>query len=228
MIDFIEGPLFYISVAVFVIGLITRAVMYVRGLSQKLDRVAYRSNLSVGLQGAAYSIFRWLIPGGTRGWRTQPLMAICFFCFHIGALTIPLFLLAHTVVIEYYFGISLPALPAGFADFAAILALIGLAGLAIRRVVVPEAKALTKGIDWLVLALVTAPFLTGAIARFCATAASYDMWMLLHILSAEIFMIAVPFTKLNHIILFFMTRGQIGMEFAIKRGGVTRGPVFPW
>ena len=42
------------------------------------------------------------------------------------------------------------------------------------------------------------------------------------------FLILAPFTKLSHIVLYFMSRGQLGMDFAIKRGGATRGPVFPW
>ncbi len=228
MTDFIQGPLFYIAVAVFVIGLIARIVLYIKGLSQKLDRVAYRAHFSRGLKGALISIFKWIIPGGTRGWRTQPLMTVCFFLLHIAAITIPLFLLGHVIVIEYYFGISLPSLPSELADLFTIFALIGIVGLGVRRFIVPEARALTTMQDWIVLGLVAAPFFTGAIARFCASAASYDMWMLLHTLSAEIFMIAAPFTKLNHIVLFFMSRAQIGMDFAIKRGGASRGPAFPW
>ena len=41
MLDFITGPLFIISIAVFVIGMVVRAVIYVRGLDARLERVAY-------------------------------------------------------------------------------------------------------------------------------------------------------------------------------------------
>ncbi len=228
MMAFIEGPLFYISVAIFIIGLIVRIVQYIKGLDQKLDRIAYKAHFCKGMKGALYSIFSWMIPGGTRGWRKQPLMLACFFCLHIAAITLPLFLLGHTVVIEYYFGFSLPALPSVLADIFTIMAILGLAGLALRRVIIPEARALTTCQDWLVLALASAPFITGAYARFCASAESYDCWMAAHVIAAEIFLIATPFTKLSHIALFFLTRAQIGMEFAIKRGGNSRGPAFPW
>ena len=29
---------------------------------------------------------------------------------------------------------------------------------------------------------------------------------------------AIPFTKLSHFLLFFLSRAQIGMDFGIKRG----------
>ena len=47
-------------------------------------------------------------------------------------------------------------------------------------------------------------------------------------LSGELFLILAPFTKLSHIVLYFMSRAQLGMDFAIKRGGGTRGGAFPW
>ena len=227
MIEFVEGPLLYISVAVFFFGLIARAIMYIRGLSQNLERIAYRPQLGRGLVGAFASIFKWLIPGGTHGWRRQPFMTLVFFLFHIGAILLPFFLLGHTVVLQYYFGFSLPALPSCLADILAIAAIVGLLGLASRRLFVPEARALTTSHDWLILALTAAPFITGVVARFCG-GESYETWMLAHIIAAEIFLIAAPFTKLSHIVLYFLSRAQIGMDFAIKRGGHQRGSAFPW
>lgn len=227
MMEFVEGPLLYLSIAVFFIGLTARAVMYIRGLSQKLDRVAYRAHLGRGLVGAFVSIFKWMIPGGTRGWRTQPVMMIFFFMLHAGIILLPFFLLAHTVSMQYYFGFSFPALPACAADILTISAIIGLFGLAARRVFVVEARVLTTSQDWLIILLTAAPLITGAIARFYG-GESYEMWIFAHILTAEIFLIAAPFTKLSHIVLYFLSRAQIGMDFAIKRGGQTRGSAFPW
>jgi hypothetical protein len=38
---------------------------------------------------------------------------------------------------------------------------------------------------------------------------------------------AIPFTKLSHFVLFFLSRAQIGMDFGIKRGG-TKGKGLAW
>ena len=91
MYAFLTGPMFWISIAVFVIGLGARALWYVRGLHWQLDRVAYRAHPKAGMRGAARSVFRWLVPFGTYGWRTQPFMTVAFFLFHIGAVLVPVF-----------------------------------------------------------------------------------------------------------------------------------------
>lgn len=226
MMEFVTGPLLYLSIAVFFFGLIFRAVMYIRGLDQKLERVAYKSQFKRGIVGALASIFYWLVPGGTRGWREDPFFATVFFMFHIGAIFLPFFILGHTVVMEYLFGFSFPALPDALADILTIVAILGLGGLAWRRIKVPEARALTTNADWFILIITALPFITGAAAHFLDS--GYEGWMLAHILSGELFLILAPFTKLSHIVLYFLSRGQIGMDFAIKRGGASRGPVFPW
>ena len=226
MLDFITGPLFVISLAVFFVGLLLRAIFYVRGLDAKLERVAYTYHADRSIPGALTSIFKWLIPGGTCGWRAQPVATLLFFLLHCGAVLIPLFLLGHTVLLEYYTGISLPALPGALADILSIAAVVGLVLLALRRLAVPALRQLNSGQDWFILLLTFLPFATGLMARL--NTASYESWMIAHVLCGELFLILAPFTKLSHIVLFFMSRSQIGMDFAIKRGGATRGGAFPW
>ncbi len=224
MMNLLTGPLLVVSLLVFVIGMAVRVVLYIRGLDARLERVAYGPQKGRGIPGALASIFMWLVPGATRGWRKQPLMAIGFFLLHIGAILLPLFLVGHTVLLENAIGISLPSLPMDLADGLTVASIIGLGVLAIRRLIVPEARALTSCEDWLILFLTAAPFVTGFLARFSPS----DFWTIVHLLSGELFLIVAPFTKLAHIVLFFMSRAQIGMDFAIKRGGATRGPAFPW
>jgi hypothetical protein len=42
--------------------------------------------------------------------------------------------------------------------------------------------------------------------------------MTLHILSGEIMLIALPFTKLGHMLFFFLYRFLIGSEYSFVRG----------
>ena len=39
-------------------------------------------------------------------------------------------------------------------------------------------------------------------------------------LCGEILLVAIPFTKLSHFLLFFLSRAQLGMDYGIKRGGM--------
>jgi len=214
------------SLLVFFGGLLARVIWYIRGLDWRLDRVAYKPHLAIGLQGAGQSALKWLVPFGTYSWRQQPFFTVAFFLFHIGAVLVPLFLAGHNVILEERFGFSLPALPMGVADTLTVLAIIGLVMIALRRIALTEVRILTTGYDWFILAVSAAPFVTGFLARLHV--GDYDMWLLAHIITGELFLIVAPFTKLSHIVLFFMSRGQLGMDYAIKRGGATRGPAFPW
>ena len=226
MVDFITGPLFVISLVIFVVGMLARVFWYVNGLDSRLERVAYRYHANRSIAGIFASIFKWLIPGGTDGWRTQPVAAVLFFLLHFGAVLVPLFLLGHTVLLERYVGIILPSLPGTLADIFSVMSIVAIVLLAIRRMISPALRQLNSGGDWLVLLLTFLPFATGLMARLDMPA--YQSWMLAHVLSGELFLILAPFTKLSHIVLFFMSRAQIGMDFAIKRGGATRGGAFPW
>ena len=176
----------------FFVGLLLRAIFYVRGLD-KLERVAYTYHADRSIPGALTSIFKWLIPGGTCGWRAQPVATLLFFLLHCGAVLIPLFLLGHTVLLEYYTGISLPALPGALADILSIAAVVGLVLLALRRLAVPALRQLNSGQDWFILLLTFLPFATGLMARL--NTASYESWMIAHVLCGELFLILAPFTS---------------------------------
>ncbi len=227
ILEFLTGPMLWASLIIFFGGMIFRAVWYVRGLDWKLDRVAYGPHLGQGFAGAFWSIISWLIPFRTFGWKKHPLMTLAFFLFHIGAIIVPLFLVGHNVILQSNFGFSLPTLPMQVADGFTIAAIIGIAIMAFRRIAKPEVRILTTPYDWFILILAAAPFVTGFVARL-GMVADYNIWLLAHIIVSEILLILAPFTKLSHIVLFFMSRGQLGMDYAIKRGGSSRGAAFPW
>ncbi|ABB37450.1 HmcE, 25.3 kd protein in hmc operon [Oleidesulfovibrio alaskensis G20] len=226
MIDFLTGPMLWISLVVCFGGLLARVVWYIRGLDWKLDRVAYRPHMSIGLRGALRSVLCWITPMGTHSWRQQPFMAAGFFLFHIGAVLVPLFLMGHNIILEERFGFSLPTLPWWLADGLTVAALAGAAMLALRRIALTEVRILTSAYDWFILAVSAAPFLTGFIARLHV--GDYQFWLVMHIITGELLLVLIPFTKLSHVALFFMSRGQLGMDYNIKRGGMKRTAGFPW
>lgn len=226
MQNFLAGLGLVISLVIFVCGMAWRVAWYLKGLDWRLDRVAYRPHMKRGLKGAAHSVAVWLLPYGTHAWRKAPFFTLATFLFHLGVVIVPLFLAGHAVLMRSAFGFSLPALPQGLADFLAIMAIFALTGLIVRRLTLPEVRILTTRHDWVVLALAGVPLVTGCFAALHFP--GYGFWLTTHMLSGEIMLIAAPFTKLSHIALFFMSRGQLGMDFSIKRGGEFRGPAFPW
>jgi nitrate reductase gamma subunit len=215
---FLTGPLFWITLGICLIGLTVRVILYIRGLNWQLDRVAYGAYPKLGIIGALRSIGFWLLPFGTRGWRQQPFMTLLFFGFHAGVILVPLFLLAHNQFMAEKIGVSFRwTLGSRMADFLSWAVVVCALLLLIRRLILPQVRILTTSNDMLILALATSPFITGLLARY--EVGNYSFWLLAHILSGELLLVAIPFTKLSHIVLFFATRAQLGMDYAIKRGG---------
>lgn len=225
MHDLLTGTFFWIALGICLTGMLVRSVLYFRGLSWQLDRVAYRAHPKAGLKGAFRSIYKWLIPFGTRGWQTQPFITLAFFGFHIGAILVPLFLMGHAFFMEEKLGFRFFTLGATLGDILSWTALAAGAFLLVRRLVLPEVRILTTWNDILILALSMSPFVTGLMARY--QVGDYGFWLNMHILCGEILLIAIPFTKLSHVFLFFASRAQLGMDFGIKRGGMN-GTKMAW
>ena len=225
MYEFVTGPMAWISFTIFFIGLIARIVWYIRGLDWKLDRVTYGVNTSFGVKGAIRSILFWLFPYATHSWRNNPWFTFWVFLLHIGLLVTPVFLLGHNILLKERWGIRLWTLPEGLADVLTVLVIVSVLFLILRRIALPEVRLITTAYDYLLLAIAVAPFMTGFLA-FHRTP-DYNFWLMAHIISGEILLVAIPLTKLSHFILFFLSRAQLGMDYGIKRGGM-KGKGFAW
>lgn len=225
MYDLLTGPGLWLSIGICLTGLLIRGILYVRGLNWQLDRVAYSAHPKAGIKGALRSIGFWLLPFGSRSWRTQPFMTVLFFTFHIGAVCIPLFLEAHTMILREKLGVSFFPLNRTLADIMTWGVIISGIFLALRRMVLPEVRILTSYYDYLILAVSVAPFITGLICRYGM--GNYSIFLIIHIILGELLLIMIPFTKLSHILLFFLSRAQLGMDFGIKRGGM-KGKGMAW
>ncbi len=201
MYQFVTGPLAWLAFIIFFVGIIVRTVWYFKGLNWQMDRVAYKPHMRFGIKGALRSIGFWLMPYGTHSWRQNPFFTLLVFVLHIGLLLTPVFLMGHNVMLEENFGISLPTISESTADILTVLVIIAVILLALRRIALPEVRIITDFKDYAVLLIAVAPFVTGLLARY--QVANYDFWLIAHILAGEIFLIAIPLTKLSHFILFF-------------------------
>lgn len=226
MYQIITGPLLWLTFLVFVGGLAWRVKTYVAGLDWKLDRVPYDHFKDYLWRGAFRSIFAWLMPFGSRGWKVKPIFTILFFVFHLGIVVTPIFLLGHAVVLKQRFGLPWPALPMVLADVMTVAMLCAALFIVIRRIALPEVRIVTSLYDYLLLVITAAPFVTGFMAVH-QLGGDYTFWLYAHILSGELMLLAVPFTKLFHVVGFFLSRGQLGMDYGTKRGGL-KGSNMAW
>ncbi len=212
MYDFLTGPALWVTFTISGAGLFLR-MAYLWRLSSKKDRVVYNH---VSLYWGLKSILYWMIPWGSASMRLQPVFTFVVFAFHITLLAVPLFLYAHNILWDEAFGMSLWSLPDQWADVMSLIFLVAVIFLIIRRIVRSEVRILSDAWDYILLALTALPFLTGFLAYH--QFGPYEPMMIAHIISAEILLILIPFTKLGHMILFFFTRAFIGFEMGGRRG----------
>ena len=212
MYQFLTGPALWATFTIFLGGLVIRIALLYR-LSRKKDRVIYNhASFSWGLK----SIFYWLVPWGSASLRQQPVFAFMVFAFHITLLTAPLLLNAHNILWDEAFGISLWSVPDIWADTMSVILLGSILFFITRRIVRSEVRILTSAWDYTLLGLTALPFLTGFFAYH--QFGPYETLMIAHILSGEILLVLIPFTKLGHMVLFFFTRAFIGFEMGGRRG----------
>jgi nitrate reductase gamma subunit len=209
--NFVSGPLVWISFIIFIGGSIYRMVS-MGLLAKKKDNVIFAY---FSLKYALRSIFHWIIPFGSVNMRKNPVMTLVAFSFHICLIAVPLFLFAHIILWKESWNISWWFLSDSTADFMTLIVIGSCIFFLVRRIILPEVKYLTSVSDYVILAIVAAPFITGfwTYHQF----PGYKVMGIIHILSGEIMLAAIPFTRLSHMFFFPITRGYMGSEFGSVR-----------
>lgn len=210
-IEFITGPMVWISVIIFLAGVIFRLTRILRSVKAQEDFILEYMSLKYSLR----SIAAWLVPFLPASTRKSPVFYGVSYLFHILLFIIPVFLLAHVLMLEESMNWSWVTINEPVADKMTFLIIIALVFFAIRRLVVPEVKFLTRASDFIFLLIVALPFVTGFAAyhQFFA----YRWMVIIHILSGELMLILIPFTRFFHMFMAPLTRGYIGSEFGHVR-----------
>jgi len=146
----------------------------------------------------------------------EPAMAVITTVFHAALILTPLTVLAHAFLIQDSWGIRPPAFSEVLSDSLTFLVLALGGFLLYRRIRLPRVRSITGPMDILVLLIVLAPFLTGFLAYHQWT--PYRPMVLAHILSGELMLVCIPFTRLSHALFFFLTRILLGSEYSFTRG----------
>ncbi len=208
--EFVSGPLVWVAFIVFIAGSIYRLVSMAL-LARKKDPMVYAY---MHPKFALRSIFHWITPFASVNSRKHPVLTIVTFLFHISLIVVPVFLFAHIILIKEAWNISWWFLSDGASDFMTLIVIGGCIFFAARRITQPEVKFLTSPSDFIILFVVAAPFITGFWTFHQLI--GHQFMAIVHMLSGEIMLAVIPFTRLSHMLFFPFTRGYMGSEF----GGV--------
>jgi len=217
--DFVRGPLALFAFLVFFAGT-TFQVLRFFILSRKADRIRFRPIR----QYKNYSAGRF--PRKTMANRlaslkvsvigVHPVMTTITSIFHVCLFAAPLFLLGHNNLIYESWGIRLFSFPEKVTDIMAQLVIACALFFLFRRILVARVRSISTFTDYLILFLTAAPFLTGILAFHQIP--GYKSIIILHMLSGALMLILLPFTKLAHMIFFFINRFLIGHENSFGSG----------
>jgi len=207
----VRGPAFHFATAILVLGLTLR-FLEMLFLGSPRQYAAVRSN---GIAGGIRTVISRFAPPEPGVFQRSWFIIVAGYLFHLGFF-ISFFLFApHIILLKQVLGVSWPGLPAPVINIITIVSLFAMITLLINRWYYPVLRFLSDFEDYLSWTLAFLPLFTGYLA-FHHIWLPYPLMLALHILSVEILMIVLPFTKLIHTFTFIIARWTNGARAAQK------------
>jgi nitrate reductase gamma subunit len=219
MYELVRGPLALISFIVFLAGIVYQVFWFFKNTKKQEPAKIYgvlpskKEIMALAPSEDIKRLARW----EGSGWSMEPTFVILTSIFHILAILTPIFLLAHNILIEESWGIFPPSFSEKFSDILTIVILGFGAYFLYRRLFSPKIKAITSSADFFMFLIVFVPYLTGFLAYHQIF--PYKTMIIIHMLSGEIMLVCIPFSKLRHMIFFFLNRFFIKSEYSFFKMG---------
>lgn len=219
LITFARGAALNAAFAIFILGIAWRLISIFRHPA-KSDLSLPRTTRT--LSGAIRTIFSRMVPH--REFRASTRFSVINgYVFHLGLAIIVFGFLPHIVFINRLTGISWPALPNGVVYLVAAITIMSLLIALMVRMNNPVLALLSNFDDYFSWLVTMLPLATGMAAlgslgeSDSALGASQNgLAVAVHLLSFELLLIWLPFGKLAHAVLVFVSRGTTGSQFARK------------
>ncbi|MCP4571738.1 MAG: respiratory nitrate reductase subunit gamma [bacterium] len=215
-IDLARGPLFRISLAICLLGLLYRF-----GFTSWQIMEAHRKagDKRIPHQAVARATLQWLLPWKLM--KIRPLLSVASILFHAGILAVPLFYVGHVSLWAGTLPGWWPRLGSGPSDVLTWMAIIGIVGVLFWRLLVKSSRDLTRAGDVGILLLLLALAASGYWAAHPASSPMAPRAMLLvHMMAGNLALILTPLTKIVHCILAPLTHllGEVGWHFPAASG----------
>ena len=215
LLEFAKGPALQVAAYILVAGSIWRFVGIML-LKEKVDYSEPRQ--SAGLLAALKVIY-------TRSFTAAPFKAatlypkILAYVMHLGLFAVVLLFVPHIMFFEGFLGFEWPGLPNNVIYLLGVAAVVASFALLVRRLTSPVLKLISNFDDYFSWFVTVFPLITGLMIPV-RMGLRYETILAIHILSVALLMIWLPFGKLGHTFLVFITRGTTGMVFE-RRGAKT-------
>ncbi|MFC2150131.1 hypothetical protein ACFLQV_01380 [Calditrichota bacterium] len=192
-INFGSGPLFRFAFVVMLLGIFRLYVLQLTSLNGPYIKTRQLPGIPWhGVQRL------WHLRSTTivSQWKEVPIYSFVATAFHAGVIFVPLYLGAHVILWRQSVGFSWFHLPQEIANILTMVVIVTGPWLFFIRLFVSKWRKQSTLQDYLWLLLLTLPFVSGyIISNSDVTAATYQNLMVLHVYTADLIMIMIPFTK---------------------------------
>jgi len=212
LLTWARGPGLTIAISILILGVVVRVIeMLMLGRKKDLSEPREGSSAKYGWRTV---ITRFMPPLSAS--HVSPIVFMASYIFHIGLFLMVFFYVPHMTVIRELIGFGWPVLPSWLIDAVTLLTMISMLIVMWHRLN-NKVKFFLSGFNdyysWVVTLL---PVVTGYFA-YHRLVLPYNEMLVVHILSVEILLISLPFTKLMHTFTFVFSRWYTG-EAAGRKG----------
>ncbi|MBT8064677.1 MAG: nitrate reductase [Xanthomonadales bacterium] len=211
LLEFARGPALTFAITVFIFGTVFRIVSLML-MWRTRDSSEGNPAARPAFVAALHEIVRRLWPQSAYKQRTM-FMLINGYVFHVGLAIIVFLLLPHILFIEDLVGLSWPGLPNNVIYAVSIITAVSLIAQLVMRLANPAQRIISTFDDYFSWIATFLPVVTGIIAT-SHLGARYETLLALHILSVALLLVYMPFGKMMHWFLVFVTRSQTGAHLS--------------
>jgi nitrate reductase gamma subunit len=213
ILQFARGPFFQVSLFIFVAGMLYRLFRVVV-LGWSRDRVPARGSRVVGvvisyLKGILILPF---VPWVKNTFSHNAVTYLAGGLFHLGLFVVIIFGTPHMLVWKSLLGFGWPTLPLPVTDWLSAGAIVALIALAINRWVNPVLRLISGPAEWLNWLVVFLAMVTGYIMTHHLWF-RYEVLFSLHMITVNILLIWIPFSRISHFMFYFFSRTIHGVEY---------------
>jgi nitrate reductase gamma subunit len=207
LLEFARGPALTFAITVFIAGIIFRIVslLFMWRTKDFSEGSAREQPVFVA---AIKEIARRMWPLPTYKQRSL-FQLINGYVFHIGLAIIVFLLLPHILFFKDLFGLYWWHLPNNVVYAISIVTLISLIAALMMRMANPAQRIISTFDDYFSWLVTFLPVLSGIVAT-THLGARYETLLGLHILSVCLLLVYIPFGKIMHFFLVFVTRRKTG------------------
>jgi nitrate reductase gamma subunit len=215
LLDFARGPALQVAAYIFVAGILWRLI----GILMLKEKPEFSEPRRPGGLMAALKVIY------TRSFTAAPFKRATMYpkmlgyVLHIGFFVVIFLFVPHIVFFEGFLGFDWPGLPNNVIYLSGVATVVAGLALLVRRLTNPVLKLISNFDDYFSWFVTMLPIVTGLIMPV-RMGVRYETLLAIHILSVAVLMIWLPFGKLGHSFLVFVTRGTTGMVFE-RRGAKT-------